>query len=370
VSSHFIFARGRVGSVRRRVRYCNERWSSYSRVRVAGNPDALSYPGDCRVFQLLLSIDAIADTVLTRFDSDLAAIDHLRYDVTNFAHYLRTNASVMVIGVGGGRDVLAALTFGQREVTSVEVNEAVLEAVNGRYGDYTGRLDRRPSIRFVNDEARRYIARLDRRFDILQMSFIDTFAAAAAGAYVLTENAHPRRGLPTRAPVLVPRPSDTRPRRRALRAAPGERRRQLLGAARAGGGDTCRLGGPTARRAANPGPVRMAHTDRHGESARSRDPWRIAVAVAILGPIGFAMGMPFPRGLQIATRRSSSGAPWLSAINGATSVTGSLLAVLVSISIGVSATFWTGVVAYSIAAAAGLGMATADRRAIAGAVDR
>ena len=74
-------------------------------------------------------------------------------------------------------------------------------------------------------------------------------------------------------------------------------------------------------------------------------------------PIGVAMGTAFPRGLQLATRRTSAGAPWLWAVNGATSVLGSLLAVVVSISAGVSAAFCLGVGAYVAAAFLGLRMA-------------
>ena len=36
----------------------------------------------------------------------LAPLEHLKYDVTALAHYLRTETSVLVIGVGGGRDIL------------------------------------------------------------------------------------------------------------------------------------------------------------------------------------------------------------------------------------------------------------------------
>jgi hypothetical protein len=60
--------------------------------------------------------------------------------------------------------------------------------VNQRYGDFTGHLDRDPRVTFVNEEARSYIARLRERFDIIQISFIDTWAATAAGAFSLTEN--------------------------------------------------------------------------------------------------------------------------------------------------------------------------------------
>src|SRR5262249_10328589 len=45
-----------------------------------------------------------------------------------------------------------------------------------------------PGVTFVNDEARSYLARARERFDIVVVTFIDTFAATAAGAYALTEN--------------------------------------------------------------------------------------------------------------------------------------------------------------------------------------
>ena len=61
-----------------------------------------------------------------------------------------TNAAVLVIGVGGGRDVLSALEFGQRSVTGVEINPNILKITNGVYGDYTGHLDRDPRVTFVS----------------------------------------------------------------------------------------------------------------------------------------------------------------------------------------------------------------------------
>ena len=78
--------------------------------------------------------------------------------------------------------------FDQRRVTGVEINPSILELVNGRFGDFTGHLDRDPRVRFVNDEARSYLARMRERADIIQISLIDTWAATASGAFVLTEN--------------------------------------------------------------------------------------------------------------------------------------------------------------------------------------
>ncbi len=176
-----------------------EKWNSYSRVRVNGNADAevaptgwgLSrrLPSDIRVHQLQMDIDVIAGTVMTGYHGDPEAVRHLRYDATNIAYSVRPKPRTLVIGAGGGRDVLSALTFGAPAVRAVEINKDIIRTVNGRFGDFTGHLDRDPRVQFVNDEARSYIARSPDRFDLIQISLIDTWAATAAGAFVLSENA-------------------------------------------------------------------------------------------------------------------------------------------------------------------------------------
>ncbi len=64
--------------------------------------------------QLRLNIDGSAETVLTRFGGNLDTLQHLKYDITNIAHYLTDAGRVFVIGAGGGRDVLSALVFNQK----------------------------------------------------------------------------------------------------------------------------------------------------------------------------------------------------------------------------------------------------------------
>jgi hypothetical protein len=175
-----------------------ERWNPFSRIRVIGDPSKLikpsgwglsaTLPPSLRTRELHLDIDSYAGTDLTAYNGDPAAIDHLKYDVTNVVHALRPSSDVVVVGTGGGRDVLAALAFNQRRVTGIEINPSILELVNGRFGDFTGHLDRDPRVRFVNDEARSHIARMREQADIIQISLIDTWAATASGAFVLTEN--------------------------------------------------------------------------------------------------------------------------------------------------------------------------------------
>lgn len=175
----------------------HESWNAFSRITVRSLPqkgpsgwgiDPVILRGLKPVEELFLEIDSGAGTPLTRFDGNLDRLDHLRYDVTAFAHRLRQPADVLVIGAGGGRDILTALAFQQRSVRAIEVNPNTVRAVNDIFGDFTGHLDRLPQVTFVTDEGRSYLATTKDRFDIIQASFIDTVAATAAGAYTFVEN--------------------------------------------------------------------------------------------------------------------------------------------------------------------------------------
>ena len=157
-----------------------ERWNAFSRLTVDGDPE--------KDDSLSLVIDSTAGTGLTRFDGDPTSTDHLRTSLRNLPYHLREDADVMVVGVGGGGDILAALEFEPKSVTGAEINGDILDITNNVFGDFTGHLDRDPRVNFVNDEARSYLAGADKKFDIIQISLIDTWAATAAGAFALSEN--------------------------------------------------------------------------------------------------------------------------------------------------------------------------------------
>jgi MFS family permease len=159
-----------------------ERWNAFSRLTVSGDAD------DPATNMLGLVIDSTAGTGLYRYSGDPAESDRLRGAIQNLPHYIRHDADVYVVGVGGGVDVLSALEFDQHSVTGAEINGDIIDITNGVYGDFTGHLDQDPRIDIVRDEARSYLARTDQRFDLIQISLIDTWAASAAGAFALSEN--------------------------------------------------------------------------------------------------------------------------------------------------------------------------------------
>jgi hypothetical protein len=64
---------------------------------------------------------------------------------------------------------------------------------------------------------------------------------------------------------------------------------------------------------------------------------RIAIALAFLAPINFAMGLPFPRGLALLQRDRPELTPWAIGVNGGASVIASVLATMVAIEAGFTA---------------------------------
>jgi spermidine synthase len=177
--------------------YLFEKWNSFSRVTVDGDPEewrkpfgwglSSTYPKDGKVQEINLRVDSTASTMLTRFNGDLKELWHFKYDVTNMAHYIRPEGKILIIGSGGGRDILSAMAFDQKEIVAVEINENIIKAVVEDFAEFTGNLQNYPQVHFVCDEARSYMEGTQKQFDILQFALADTFAATAAGAYVLTE---------------------------------------------------------------------------------------------------------------------------------------------------------------------------------------
>jgi predicted MFS family arabinose efflux permease len=76
---------------------------------------------------------------------------------------------------------------------------------------------------------------------------------------------------------------------------------------------------------------------------------RIAIAAATVAPIGLLMGTPFPTGIRRAGREDASLVSWAWAVNGAASVLGTTLTVLVSMTYGFATSFFVGASAYAFA---------------------
>jgi hypothetical protein len=89
-------------------------------------------------------------------------------------------------------------------------------------------------------------------------------------------------------------------------------------------------------------------------------PVKLAISAALLMPLGFAMGMPFPAGLQaisamrserlgLAQAAEENSVEWAWAMNASASVMGSALAMVIAVRFGLNITLACGALAYSLA---------------------
>jgi hypothetical protein len=175
------------------VEFC--KWSPIGRViacdykgsAVAWGKENSSVPAP-DVPQKGLFIDFGAFTVLTSGQASASQLEPIRHDITAIANRIRTDKKLFVIGVGGGRDVLTGLLFKQKSIDGLEVNPAIINMLRNKYGDFSGHLADRPGVQIINDEARNWLARSNNKYDIIQCSLVDTWAASSSGAFMLTEN--------------------------------------------------------------------------------------------------------------------------------------------------------------------------------------
>ncbi|HEY9773210.1 MAG TPA: hypothetical protein V6C81_05315 [Planktothrix sp.] len=175
-----------------------ERWNCFSRIRVWGHPEfsqmpfefgySRNMPMDTRIQQMWLDMDGNAAAILYHYQGDLSKFNFFKYDVSNIAYDFIKGGKSLVIGVGGGKDILAAMALGEKSVTGVEINNNIVFMMTKQFGDYTGHLERDAKVRLINDEARSFITRTNEKFDTIQATLVDTWAASASGAFALTEN--------------------------------------------------------------------------------------------------------------------------------------------------------------------------------------
>jgi hypothetical protein len=189
-----MFVKGRLEDL---SQYEFIKWNTYSRV-VATYPQA-DYPflwgaspiapKDMQIEQRGLNIDGDAATSMPRFAGDLQTLSFLNYDITTLGYTLRNRGRAAIIGVGGGRDMLSAYYFGFRDLTGVELNPIFIDLLTSpdRFRAFSGLADL-PNVRFFVDDARSWFARTTEKFDLIQMSLVDTWASTGAGGFTLSEN--------------------------------------------------------------------------------------------------------------------------------------------------------------------------------------
>lgn len=145
---------------------------------------SLSYAGDLPR-QAGLLVDG--DNLLPVPEAARAPRELARALPVAVAYAVRPEARTLLLGSGGGMEPWAALANGAREVTVVEPNELVAQALRSDLRSWAG-LAGDPRVRIEQDEIRTFAQRSDARYELVELTLAMNYRPISSGAFTLTEN--------------------------------------------------------------------------------------------------------------------------------------------------------------------------------------
>jgi len=116
--------------------------------------------------------------------------EYIDYLPMSAPYLLLEDPRVLVVKLGGGTSVFTALHHGAREVHVVESNPDILRLMGEEplFRSYNADLLADPRLKVISNEPRAYTSRTDERFDLLEISLIDSVGFSQAEPYPLNEN--------------------------------------------------------------------------------------------------------------------------------------------------------------------------------------
>jgi hypothetical protein len=127
-------------------------------------------------------------SVITRYNGDRQTLAHLDQLTSALPYHLQPANRVLVLGAGGGADVLQARYHNATNIDAVELNPQFARLVTTDYADFAGHLYQEQGITLHIAEARSFTAGSPGNYDLIQVSLLDSFSASASGQYALSES--------------------------------------------------------------------------------------------------------------------------------------------------------------------------------------
>ena len=138
--------------------------------------------------QLAIFTDGDGLSVLNRYDGRREPLAYLDYLTSALPYHLLRQPRVLVLGSGAGADVLQAIYHGASAVDAIELNPQVIDLVQRRFADFSGKPYSAPNVRVLIGEARGLVASRSEPYELIQIALLDSFGTASGGLHALSEN--------------------------------------------------------------------------------------------------------------------------------------------------------------------------------------
>ncbi|HSD74935.1 MAG TPA: hypothetical protein VLB75_09210 [Steroidobacteraceae bacterium] len=131
--------------------------------------------------QLGLFTDGDQMDAITAASADPQRLAFLAATTSALAYHVARPRSVLVLGAGGGLEILRAHYLGATRIDAVELNTQVGRLLTQEFRDYTGGLAQQPGVSLHIADARGYLAADRQRYDLIQMSLVPGAAGGLGG---------------------------------------------------------------------------------------------------------------------------------------------------------------------------------------------
>jgi hypothetical protein len=138
--------------------------------------------------QLAIYTDGDALNTITHRDEHDDKLAYLHRTTSALPYRLLEKPRVLVLGAGGGFDVLQALVSGAREVHVVEPNPQLLGLVRDTYATYAGNIYRDPRVTLHVGDARGFVRASREHYDLIVLVHGGSAAAGSAGVQAVAED--------------------------------------------------------------------------------------------------------------------------------------------------------------------------------------
>ena len=163
------------------------RWSSFGRTDLVRSE---LFPNEMTLF-----VDGAAPSTMYNLNAILKSPEETAHLTMHFGEFFpffliddEEKKNALIIGPGGGRDVVVAILGGVKAITAVEVNPDVVKIVRD-YQDYSGGIySSNPNVQVVIEEGRNFVRNTDQRFDLIMLSIPVIRSSRSVEGYALTEN--------------------------------------------------------------------------------------------------------------------------------------------------------------------------------------
>ncbi|MEW6088108.1 MAG: hypothetical protein AB1498_07365 [bacterium] len=173
------------------------RWNSYSYVAVypfqddmeIGNLWGLSsvYTGFVPP-HLNMVVNEIDYTPIINFDGDLSKLEFLKYDLISLPYYLLEQPEVLIIGPGGGKEILLAKFFNSRKIDAAEINPLVIDFVDNEFKEFSGSPYSLENVAAIVDDGRNAVKTGGKKYDLITATQVYAYLDPVASAFSFTEN--------------------------------------------------------------------------------------------------------------------------------------------------------------------------------------